>query len=246
MIDFIQLGANVGKSETDIMWWLVPEKNWSGIFVEPNPDAYEKLIENYSELNNCFFEKIAVIGKTYDDDFVTENTDESVIMRLGNPEHFHETSKVELTADPEVLTRRSIDFIEVPSMSLEKLVEKYNMSGKTFELLQVDIEGSDYDVLLTADLSKICPKYIRIETIHMENKMCLLESSCPIFPHDCGSREEDRISFKKHLDKFMKLNGYEIVPDPWYKHYEFLVPSHWPGKNPEPENFNTVYFNKDL
>ena len=47
MIDFIQLGANVGKSYSDIMWWLVPEMEWSGIFVEPNPDAYEKLIECY-------------------------------------------------------------------------------------------------------------------------------------------------------------------------------------------------------
>ena len=243
MIDFIQLGANIGKSYSDIMWWLVPQEGWSGIFVEPNPSAYKKLLENYFELNNCFFEKTAVIAKTYDEDLVVEDSEKSVIMRLGNSEHFHETSRVEPGQDPEVLTRRSKDFIEVPSTTLEKIVEKYDMTGKPFELLQVDIENSDYDVMITTDLSKVRPKYIRIETIHMESIDCLKGETCQIFPDTCALT---RSSKKAHLDKFMQLNGYKMIDDPWYQHYEFLVTHQFTGKKPEPENFNTVYFNKFL
>ena len=37
----IQLGANVGKSQTDATWILVEKYGWSGLFVEPLPESFK-------------------------------------------------------------------------------------------------------------------------------------------------------------------------------------------------------------
>lgn len=239
MIDFIQLGANVGKSYSDIMWWLVPQEGWSGIFVEPNPDAYEKLIECYRDLENCFFEKVAIGAKLYDDKLETEIKKDSVVMELGNSGHFHETSKVVPEHREDIIEQRPDQYIRVPNMTLEEIVEKYNMTGKEFKLLQIDIEGSDYAVLLSIDFDKICPQYVRVETIHMENINCSLGDHCPIFPKTCQTEPSSR---KVHIDRFMQLSGYKEIKDPWYEKYVEHVTADFPGAKPEPEKYNTTYF----
>jgi len=40
-IDFIQIGANIGNTDTDPMWTLVTEKEWKGIFVEPIEESFK-------------------------------------------------------------------------------------------------------------------------------------------------------------------------------------------------------------
>jgi FkbM family methyltransferase len=243
MIDFIQLGANIGKSYSDIMWWLVPQEGWSGIFVEPNPDAYEKLIECYADLENCFFEKVAIGPKLYEDDLETERKVDKIIMELGNPDNYHETSHRARHQERNKHISNPERYIQVPNMTLDTLVEKYNMTGKPFELLQVDIENSDYNVMITTDLSKVRPRYIRIETIHMENINCLEGETCQIFPDTCAPTPSSQ---KAHLDKFMQLNGYKMIDDPWYKKYVELTATDFPGKEPEKEHYNTTYFKETL
>lgn len=242
MIDFIQLGANVGKSYSDIMWWLVPQEGWSGIFVEPNPDAYEKLIECYRDLENCFFEKVAIGPMLYNDDLKTKKKVDTIIMQLGNPDNYHETSSIARNQEPNKHINNPEQYIQVPCMTLEGLVEKYNMTEREFKLLQIDVEGSDYGILLTIDFDKICPQYVRVETIHMENLNCTLGENCHIFPEACQSTPS---SHKKHLDRFMSLNGYKQIEDPWYQRYESLITQQFPDKKPEPERYNTTYFKEN-
>ena len=67
VIDFIQIGANIGNTDTDPMWPLVREKKWKGVFVEPIEESFKQLKENYSDVEGCFYENIAILdysGKT--------------------------------------------------------------------------------------------------------------------------------------------------------------------------------------
>ena len=60
MIDFIQIGANLGNNPYDIIWTLSREKKWSGLLVEPLPTVFEKLKENYSDVENLFPQEGAI------------------------------------------------------------------------------------------------------------------------------------------------------------------------------------------
>ena len=57
MIDFIQIGANLGNNPYDIIWRLVRERNWSGVLVEPLPHIFQQLKENYADVPNLHFEE---------------------------------------------------------------------------------------------------------------------------------------------------------------------------------------------
>jgi FkbM family methyltransferase len=239
-MDFIQLGANIGKSYSDIMWWLVPQEGWSGIFVEPNPDAYEKLIECYADLENCFFEEVAVVPTDAPE---LESEDKVVRMKLGNPTNYHETSKV-ISRTRHLEPSIANQFVDVPCTTLEALVEKHNMTGKAFELLQIDIEYSDYGVIVTTDFRKVCPKYIRVETIHMENYDCDEVDACEVFPNGHPSAAD--LAQKAHLTKFLSMRDYKIIDDPWYEKYAEHVATDFPDNKPEAEKYNTVYFKETL
>ncbi len=48
------------------------------------------------------------------------------------------------------------------------MVGKYNMTGKPFELLQIDAEGIDDLILLNTDFTKVLPEKIRFEVVHLQ------------------------------------------------------------------------------
>lgn len=222
MINFIQLGANRGKTDSDIMWWLVPEKGWNGIFVEPLPDAFELLKEHYVYLTDSFFEQVAVIGD--------EKYKKHVIHSIRHPgdpaTRGFPIRSIGIHRSAGLGTGSSVcdvrpGGINVPAMTLMELLEKYNLKGVEFDLLQIDVEHSDWDILTSTDFNVALPKIIRVETIHM-----------------CADQKK---SLRKHLGNF----DYEEIEDPYWDRFAELVPKHWKGKKPEKRHYNTVYKRKN-
>lgn len=161
MINFIQIGANVGNTPQDIIWPIVRKNNWSGIFIEPIPQAFTKLKENYSDLQNCYFENLAI--STYDgitdiyyepewcnQDVIGGDTQIASILYEHSP-------------------TRNICKIQVPCVRFETLIKKYNLLDTSFELLQIDAEGYDAFILMDTDFTHILPKYIRFEAVHLRH-----------------------------------------------------------------------------
>ncbi len=154
MINFIQIGANIGNTPQDIIWPIVRERGWNGIFVEPHPEAFEELKVNYNDLSGSYFENCAICGNDgytklyYGLDTQISSMNKNHSMGANN------ASKL-------------FNEVEVPCMTLYSLVEKYNMIGKPFELLQIDAEGMDGEILKSTDFTNILPKYIRFEHIHL-------------------------------------------------------------------------------
>jgi len=60
-IDIVQLGAHIGPSPSDMIWWLFQDDpDLCALFVEPHPLSFKKLKENYAPYPNCSFEELAV------------------------------------------------------------------------------------------------------------------------------------------------------------------------------------------
>lgn len=180
MIDFIQVGSNIGNTPQDIIWNIVREKDWKGIFIEPVTASFNILKENYSDLVGSYFEQSA-IGEKDGEITIYSKSDGSGDRQQASTIKQHWGN----------------DFAEVvPCLTLTSLVEKYGMSGKPFELLQIDAEGIDDLILLNTDFTKVLPEKIRFEIVHL--------------------RRYNRSSEK--VLNYLKTFGYEIIEDEYLEH----------------------------
>ena len=165
MIDIIQLGANIGKHECDLIWLqfeYLKRENISALFVEPFEKSFIRLKEYYSQYQNCFFERCAIVNEQIakENEFVTLHYDSDC-------QHSNVRATTKQRANR---YRKNNSKIDVPCMSLKSLFDKYNLQGKRFELLQLDIEGVESEVLTDINWNIYLPEFIRVETIHMGSK----------------------------------------------------------------------------
>jgi hypothetical protein len=221
-IDVVQLGANVGKSVSDIVYRLFEERpGLSGLFVEPHPTSFGKLKEYYSQYPNCFFEQAAIVPShmmTYHDDSDTI----PLYYRTDRPPHnSYEQANVlsSFRVGPKSAVATSVD---VPCLDLHSLLKKYNLIGVEFELLQTDLEGLDLPLLLDINFEKILPRYIRAETVSTTTTAAT-----------------------NHLTQW----GYEPLDvDPYYEIYKKDWHKDWPEAHfggLEPAGYNTVWERKE-
>lgn len=153
MINFIQIGANIGNTESDIIWKIVRENNWNGIFVEPLAKSFEKLKENYSDLKDSFFEKVAIYNYDGEIDLYFEDKYNSETASLIQSHCSDRNTCIE----------------RVLCIKLETLIKKYNLYDVSFDLLQIDVEKADGVILLDTDFTHILPKHIRFEHCHISS-----------------------------------------------------------------------------
>jgi FkbM family methyltransferase len=155
-IDFIQLGAFKGKSETDIIWHTSKKYNWNGIFVEPLKGNFDELLKYYNNTDNHCFENAAVVPENYN------NIDDKVYL-------FYDPG---CTSSATTLDRSLYNEhrVVVDSTKLSTLIKKYDMINTDFELLQIDIEGIDDKIILSTNFNKVRPKIIRYESIHLSEE----------------------------------------------------------------------------
>ena len=149
MIDFIQIGANIGNTASDPIWPIIQERGWKGIFVEPVPQSFEQLVENYKAVDGCFFENVAILE--YDGEV-------TMYMAADDEDHRQQAS---VARGYRPATNNTA--IEVPCITLTALIEKHDLFDKPFELLQIDAERAEPRILTSTDFSHILPRAIRYE-----------------------------------------------------------------------------------
>jgi FkbM family methyltransferase len=185
MINFIQIGANIGNTDTDYIWKVVRDKKWNGVFIEPIPSSFTQLVNNYSDLEGSYFEDIAI----------SDFDGEIIMYSRSNSETSNQQSSVNKNhwgSDTETT---------VKCLTLNSLVDKYGLTEKSFDLLQIDAEGHDGKILLATDFNKVRPNKIRFEIVHMYRKN------------------------RPHYDMVMKYlidNGYKQIVD---EYEEFVKPT---------------------
>ncbi len=171
---FIQIGASDGK-ETDIARTWVDAYGLKGILVEPLPEAFSRLVENYGGREGLLFENAAIspggtplpFFRLYPDYAKRAKgpiKERPLPDRLSSFDREHILRHVEYNGD----WKDIIEEIQIPCLSLAQLVEKHAYSG--VEILFVDAEGYDYPILMENDWDKVRPEVILFEHVHIDRK----------------------------------------------------------------------------
>ena len=151
---FIEAGGADGVTQSNT-WHLEKNRNWSGILVEPDPDAAVKC-RNNRPLSNVF--NYALVGNNYTKDEIkmlkriwyngdpglTSSTYDSIINELPNWQGFTNEFNIQTT-------------------TLNSILEATNLNGKKIDFFSLDVEGYELEVLTGLDLKRFSPKIILIE-----------------------------------------------------------------------------------
>lgn len=147
----------------------IERHHWCGILVEPQPDVFARLLENYSKsCDNLIFENIAI------------SPDQSM-LRLYRvpgqevlPGQKMQDALTVTSANPSVVAKQggvSVDRLErvdVPALRLDTLITKHGFED--LDLLQIDCEGFDGEVIRSLDLTRFRPSLIQFEHGHMTRR----------------------------------------------------------------------------
>jgi FkbM family methyltransferase len=163
---FVQIGAYDGL-KSDPIQASVRKRHWRGILVEPQPDAFEKLKQNYRSIPNLIFVNAAIGASDgalplykLRDEFAHLFHDDHRTLSSFDRRHVlkHLTKGVD--------TAGVLETLEVPCLTLSSLFARYAV--QTVDLLQIDAEGYDYEILKTVDFCKTKPRIIRFEHAHLD------------------------------------------------------------------------------
>lgn len=163
---FIQVGANDGVFGDPLRKYILT-RGWRGILCEPQDDVFAALQRNYADIaDRLIFEKVAI----------SRSSESLTLYRAPNiglsadsamPHALTVTS-----GSPRVVARqagvaeRDLVKIVTPAMTLDALVERHGFAG--FDLLQIDVEGFDFEVLSSLSLDRYRPAIIQFEHGHLK------------------------------------------------------------------------------
>jgi FkbM family methyltransferase len=161
---FVQVGAFDGVAK-DPFHRYVEGNRLRGLLVEPQPEAFARLVENYRGSDGLAFENVAI-------DHV-EGTRTLYRVRPGALGEHRWAYGIASFDRAMVFKHRSrlpgldaaIEALTIRCVPLTPLIEKHGL--ERLDLLLVDAEGYDYQILLLADLARTRPALIRYEHVHL-------------------------------------------------------------------------------
>lgn len=165
-IFFIEIGANDGK-KNDPLYNFIVKYGWRGVMLEPVPETFRILEENYKGIGGVRLINAAVAER---DGILPIYT---VRMEEGVFEHAHQFSSFSKKA---LLSQSSyvpnitnlIEQKDVQCMSIDTLLGL--LGDETVDILQIDTEGFDGTILRMIDFSRFRPTVINFEHLSMSKK----------------------------------------------------------------------------
>jgi FkbM family methyltransferase len=169
---FVEIGANDGVSFDPLHTYILRNR-WRGLLVEPLPDFFLQLKETYKQCNGLIFENIAVAEKAgYRDmhrispDVLSNGT--LPTWTKGIASFFNDRNALggsRIPASTFEQIRPHIAVEKVLCDTLDNLFAKHAITK--VDVLQIDVEGYDYQVLKQVDFSRFRPSIIRIEWLNL-------------------------------------------------------------------------------
>lgn len=163
---FVQVGAYDGK-ESDPIRDFVHSRHWKGLLVEPQPDAFERLKQNYAGCNGLLFENAAIAERNGRLPFYKLKQEYASL--------FHSDHRMLASFAPEHILKhlskpmdagQVLSVVEVPCLTFMSLLAKHRVNH--VNLLQIDAEGYDYEIIKTIDFNTVKPDIIRFEHAHLD------------------------------------------------------------------------------
>jgi len=169
---FVQVGANDGVSRDDDLIKYVKSYNARGILVEPQPDLFVSLKENFSS-----YTSVQLVNKAI---HATEKSmalyrfDLKKLEGINNLPLWALTNGIASFDKSHVLDHaKRLGFGEelicegqVPCVTLTELLNDYVVVPN---ILKIDTEGYDYEIIKTLDLTGDVPAIIYFEHLHMSD-----------------------------------------------------------------------------
>jgi FkbM family methyltransferase len=165
---FIQVGANDGKLN-DPLRKYIHRKYLKGVMIEPQPEIFKKLKDNYAEIeiDGISFENIAIDHDSGFKDLYT-------VKNPSNPEDLwaHAAASFDRSHIEKMLSQDSlnaggecIEKVAVRCENFEYILDKYEISK--LDLLQIDVEGYDFELLKIFPFARVTPRIIHFEHLHL-------------------------------------------------------------------------------
>lgn len=165
-INFLQIGSNVGISG-DPLNFFINNYNWKGVLVEPIPFLFEQLQLNYAHRKDRLTFLNVAVGEKDKAEKIIYVFDEKFKGQI--PDWYFQLGSFY----KDVIYHHDIpnvdDYIvekKVPSQTIQTIIDTC-FSGKNIELLHIDTEGYDFEVLKNVNFSKLLPKVLLVEYIHL-------------------------------------------------------------------------------
>ena len=167
-----QIGALDGIIADDSRFYL-NKYNWKALLVEPIPEWFEKLKNNFKD-RNYIFENSAITNYDGEVEMVTIPGNDIIKENL-HPDYRGMSTVIPPKKDFEgMLTEKYSIKIKVPSLSLKSLFEKHSINK--IDIFLCDAEGYDWEIFNQFDFTKFDPYFIRIEFFHLtDNEKYLLK-----------------------------------------------------------------------
>jgi FkbM family methyltransferase len=140
---FIDLGANDGQTFSNTR--ALAERGWKGVLVEPSPKAFEKLKTLYNGHKGFYLYPFAIAGHN-GKAMLQESGPLCVPSDVGLVSTFHASEKARF--DKTV----RYDPVEVKTFKWKTFLNRLRV--KEFDMISMDVEGSEMDILPDMDLSK--------------------------------------------------------------------------------------------
>jgi FkbM family methyltransferase len=169
---FVQVGAMDGVA-FDPIHSLVRELGWHGILLEPMPDMFAKLKNNYNDCANLTFVNAAITD--FDGHIEMTRIDPSAVERnllpstaLGistlMPERGALGSRNTSPKFEQTIAHHT-QRLDVPCYALKTLLCQYDV--KQIDLLVIDTEGADWMVARQLPLERYSPRVVYLEYNHL-------------------------------------------------------------------------------
>jgi FkbM family methyltransferase len=149
---FLQVGANDGVFCDPIHEYVV-RYGWSGVLLEPQPAAFEKLIENYKGSSGLEFVNAAL-----------SDTDGTAKLFTAGDGH-DALGGFDARSVKRHRGSAAVKEITVSTISAKTLIEKYRIQDA--DLLLVDVEGFDCKIVNMLVNEGLIPPIIRFEHLNV-------------------------------------------------------------------------------
>jgi len=166
-ISFVQVGANDGVFGDPLRSYIT-KYPWRGVLVEPQPDVFDRLVRNYEPYaDRLILENLAI----------SSDRSELVLYKAPPGECGDDVYASSVaSSNPSTIARQlkmpenRLVKITTPAVTLDALLAKHGMGY--IHILQIDVEGYDWQVLRTLDLYRARPSIIQFESGHLSNADC--------------------------------------------------------------------------
>ena len=160
----LQIGAMDGEL-FDPMHEYITQFEWSGLLVEPVPAQFERLQETYKNQPQLQLSNVAIadeIGTASMYHLPTQKVDNREVPKWGYGTTSFYNDRNALAFDE---VKDHIEEITVQTTTLPALLEEHKV--QEIDVLQIDVEGHDYQVLKQFDFNKYHPLIINMEIINL-------------------------------------------------------------------------------